>query len=29
VTVIAFFLLLMSAYMAFSDYWSVLGEQVL
>ena len=27
VTVIAFFLLLMSAYMAFSDYWSVLGEQ--
>ena len=29
VTVIAFFLLLMSAYMAFSDYWSILGEQVL
>ena len=27
VTVIAFFLLLMSTYMAFSDYWAVLGEQ--
>ena len=26
--VVAFFLLLMSTYMAFSDYWAVLGEQV-